>query len=273
MNFAYRMRLFREYERMITRFFRSIWEKCHGLTAAETIKYLQSIGNHPAVKRLCDNMAERMVTAVRADNEKTWRAAARKGTLSRQIHSSLQKSMRGGIDTVVQFIIEENSKLIRSVPGDIAKKISEDAMKGYLDGVRWEDAVADIMAKAPYLSYNHAKLIARTETSKANEALTEARARDLGITWYFWRSSHDERVRRSHQMMDGVLCSFDSPPDPEAFYDGGSKFGPYQAGCCPNCRCYAEPVVDENDLPASFKVSFNGQKPRVMGKKQFLKVM
>ena len=273
MTFAYRMKLFRDYAKMITQLFREIFKKCQGLTAKQTIAYLQTIGSHPDVKKLADNMAERMVTAVKVDNEKTWKAAARKGTLSRQIHSSLRSNMRGSIQGVIQNIIEENSKLIRSVPADIADRISKEAMERYLKGERWEDAVADIMAKAPHLSYNHAKLIARTETSKANEAMTEARSRDIGITWYFWRSSHDERVRHSHQMMDGVLCSFDYPPDPEAFYDGGSLFGPYQAGCCPNCRCYAEPVVDIEDLPDSFKVCLGGAKPRVMGKKQFLKVM
>ena len=68
----------------------------------------------------------------------------------------------------------------------------------YLKGERWEDEVQRILARAPQLSMSRAKLSARTETSKANAAVTEMRAREIGSNWYFWRSSHDERVRHSH---------------------------------------------------------------------------
>lgn len=272
MTFGILRRLQIAYEKGIKALFAAIWQKVQGLSAVDTIKYLSMIGNRPEVKKLCENLAMRMVSAVRAQNEKTWRAAARKGTRSRQIYMALRKEMQGGVDALAQAIVEENSKLISSVPADLAEQISKEALANYMKGERWEDAVQRILARAPGLSMNRARLIARTESSKANEAMTEARSRDIGCTWYFWRSSHDERVRHSHAMMDGVLCSFDYPPNPEAFFDGKAAFGSYHAGCCPNCRCYAEPIIDENDLPDSFRVSVHGQKPKYMTRGKFLEM-
>ncbi len=270
MDFSFRLRLAREYEKGIRALYARIFQNLQGLSAQAAINYLSVIGNHPDVRKLSDNLADRMVTAVRADHTKTWRQAARKGTLSRQIRASLKNELQGSIGVDIQNLVDQNSRLISSVPADLAEQISREALERYLKGERWEDAVQSILSRAPGLSMSRARLIARTETSKANAAVTELRAREIGSNWYFWRSSRDERVRHSHEMMDGVLCSFDYPPNPEAFFGGGAQFGNYHAGCCPNCRCYAEPVIDELDLPNSMRVCVHGRKPVYMGKGQFL---
>ncbi len=273
MDFSFRLRLAREYEKGIRALYARIFQNLQGLSAQAAINYLSVIGNHPDVRKLSDNLADRMVTAVRADHTKTWRQAARKGTLSRQIRASLKNELQGSIGVDIQNLVDQNSRLISSVPADLAEQISREALERYLKGERWEDAVQSILSRAPGLSMSRARLIARTETSKANAAVTELRAREIGSNWYFWRSSRDERVRHSHEMMDGVLCSFDYPPNPEAFFGGGAQFGNYHAGCCPNCRCYAEPVIDELDLPNSMRVCVHGRKPVYMGKGQFLEMI
>lgn len=273
MDFSFRQRLAREYERGIKALFSRIFQHIQGLTAEQAVKYLSVIGHHPEVEKIAENLASRMITAVRADNAKTWRQAARKGTLSRQIRENLSREMQSHIGVDIRNLVEENSKLITSVPADLARQISRETLDMYLKGERWEDEVQRILARAPQLSMSRAKLIARTETSKANAAVTEMRAREIGSNWYFWRSSHDERVRHSHEMMDGVLCCFDHPPDPELFYGGKSSFGHYHAGCCPNCRCYEEPVVDEDDIPPGCRVCVEGAKPKYMTRAQILELI
>lgn len=273
MDFSYRLRLAREYERGIKLLYSRIFQNLQGLSAQAALKYLSVIGNHPDVRKLSDNLADRMITAVRTDNAKTWRQAARKGTLSKQIRASLKSELQGSVGIDIRNIVEQNSKLISSVPADLAEQISREALERYLKGERWEGAVQSILSRAPELSMSRAKLIARTETSKANSAVTEIRAREIGSNWYFWRSSHDERVRHSHEMMDGVLCCFDHPPDPEAYYGGKSLFGHYHAGCCPNCRCYEEPVIDEDDIPAGCRVCIGGAKPKYMTRAQILELI
>ena len=273
MDFSYRLRLAREYERGIKLLYSRIFQNLQGLSAQAALKYLSVIGNHPDVRKLSDNLADRMITAVRTDNAKTWRQAARKGTLSKQIRASLKSELQGSVGIDIRNIVEQNSKLISSVPAELAEQISREALERYLKGERWEDAVQSILSRAPELSMSRAKLIARTETSKANSAVTEIRAREIGSNWYFWRSSHDERVRHSHEMMDGVLCCFDHPPAPELFYGGKSSFGHYHAGCCPNCRCYEEPVIDEDDIPNGCRVCVGGTKPKYMTHAQILELI
>ena len=270
LNFTVRRRLEREYERGIRKLFNQIVAKTKGLSLEKIIEYLKSVSLQEAVSKLATNIAARMVTLSRVNNEKDWKVAAQKGSMGRQIRRSIQRDMSLGMDVTAQSIVRENARLISSVPQEIAERITAEMLERFNKGMRYEDYVPQLMQKFPGLMYNRAKLIARTETGKANQAMTQVRAQGAGINCYIWRSSHDERVRHSHEMMDGVLCFWDSPPDPEAFFEGSSQFGPYHAGCCPNCRCYCEPVVDINYLPDRLRVSVNGNKPVSMTRNQII---
>lgn len=268
LDFKVRRRLEHEYERGITRLYRKILDQTKGLSLEKIINYLKSGSLKDALADLAKNLASRMVTLSRTDNEKSWREAARKGSMGRQIRRSIQRDMSLGLDLAAKNIVKENAKLISSVPQEIAEKITAEMLERFNKGMRYEDYVPELMAKVPTLMRSRARLIARTEIGKANQAMTQVRAQSVGINCYIWRSSHDERVRMSHSKMDGVLCFWDSPPDPEAFFEGGSKFGPYHAGCCPNCRCYCEPVVDITFLPDRLPVSVNGGSPVSMTRNQ-----
>jgi SPP1 gp7 family putative phage head morphogenesis protein len=69
---------------------------------------------------------------------------------------------------------------------------------------------------------------------RAYAALTnELRQRALGITRYVWRSRDDARVRSAHAAYDDQIFAWDAPPE------GGHP------GQAHNCRCWAEPVVDD----------------------------
>lgn len=268
-NFMMRKKLEREYERGIRRLFNQIIAKTQGFSLEKIIEYLKSLSLQDAVAKLASNLAARMVTLSRVNNAKDWREAARKGSMGRQIRRSIQRDMSLGLDVTAQDIVRENAKLISSVPKEIAERITAEMLERFNKGMRYEDYVPELMNKVPHLMQSRARLIARTETSKANEAMTQVRAQNVGINCYIWRSSHDERVRHSHEMMDGVLCFWESPPDPEAFFAGGSQFGPYHAGCCPNCRCYCEPVVDMQFLPDRLRVSAGG-KPVSMTRREII---
>jgi hypothetical protein len=58
--------------------------------------------------------------------------------------------------------------------------------------------------------------------------------------------------------MQGVLVPWNNAPNPEALLGVRAPFGRYHAGGCPNCRCYAEPVIEVSLLPESFKVYTGG---------------
>ena len=67
--------------------------------------------------------------------------------------------------------------------------------------------------------------------------------------------------------MNGVLVRFDDPPSPEALI-GESSVGKYNAGGIWNCRCYAEPLIDIDDVKWPCRVYSNGN-IKSMHKKEF----
>ena len=130
--------------------------------------------------------------------------------------------------------------------------------EGYEAGMRPEDLKIDILDRFSDLTEARARLIARTETAKAATTLTRVRAQRIGAEWYVWRTSDDARVRSSHEHMEGVLVSWNDPPSPEKLI-GMKDYGAYHAGEFPNCRCYAQPLLDYDEVKWPHKVYLNGR--------------
>lgn len=219
--------------------------------------------------------AKKMVTSVFTDAGKTWRTAANVNSKGRQIYEALKHE----IDTTLIGIsineqIERNAKLIKSMPERIRSEITDIVARESLEGRRASDIAEDLQERFPEMLKAKADLIARTETSKTSSALTQARSQNLGINWYEWRTSEDGRVRKSHKHMDGVLINWNDPPSPEALTKPPIKstLGKYNAGCAPNCRCYASPVVRLDFISWPHKVYYRGQIIR-MSRKEFESIM
>lgn len=184
--------------------------------------------------------ALRMVTGVYFQGARTWREAARESGRTAQLYAALQKEMSGPVGARVRELVRRNAELISTFPSIVARRaVASGAAAQALAGGRAEEFRGWLTGVAR----SRAQLIARTEVGKASAALTQARAEELDLPWYVWRTSQDERVRASHRKMDGVLFRYDDPPAPEALAGIKSNLGHYHAGEAPNCRCYAEPVV------------------------------
>jgi SPP1 gp7 family putative phage head morphogenesis protein len=67
--------------------------------------------------------------------------------------------------------------------------------------------------------------------------VNHARQRELGVERFVWRTMGDERVRDEHDELKGETFSYDDPPE----IDGE----PTLPGDDVQCRCYAEPVLDD----------------------------
>jgi SPP1 gp7 family putative phage head morphogenesis protein len=87
------------------------------------------------------------------------------------------------------------------------------------------------------ITKRHADLIARSQTNRLNSQVSHGRMQSAGITTAIWTTAGDERVRESHDQMDGVEYELNDPPivDDEAVLPGE----PY------NCRCVPFPVIPE----------------------------
>ncbi len=167
------------------------------------------------------------------------------------------------VQSLMREYIEENTKLIQSVPYKTAQKIQKIIYENYLQGrVRSKFLVSQIM-DISNLNKNRAKLIARTETSKLSTGLTMVRSKLVGTNWYQWDTSADIRVRSSHKIMEGVLVNWNDPPSPERLDNQKRDYGKYHAGQTFNCRCVALPLVNVDDVSWPAKVYTGGQIMRV----------
>ena len=214
----------------------------------------------------------RMVTSLFKDAGKTWRQAARENSNSKPIYEALKKEMDSPIGLAVKEQVERNAKLIKDMPLNISKEITNHVVRETIKGRRSSDIMEDLQKLYPHMMESKSKLIARTECSKTSTALTKARCDYIGINWYEWNTSEDGRVRSSHKHMDAVLINWDNPPSPEEADNIKSTLGHYHAGCCPNCRCFASPIVRLDFISWPHKVYYKN-KIVIMTKKQFQEIM
>jgi SPP1 gp7 family putative phage head morphogenesis protein len=191
------------------------------------------------VRKYSWQAARRMVTGLLYDGANTWRSAARESMQGARIYRALRNELSGPIGERVRALITANARLISSLPSEVAEQVAQKLGEAQQAGERSEGFVSELLAG---LSRSRARLIARTEISKASTALTQARSEELGLQWWVWQTSRDQRVRASHRKMQGVLCSWNDLPSPEQLV-GEKSHGHYAAGNIYNCRCYPEPLL------------------------------
>lgn len=258
--------------RIITEFRRSILRSL-GIsphqTPLEVLRAFAEISTNTTVlEDIAARLASHMVTQVRTSNARSWREAARKASRGREIYEALQREMRFGIGDKVNDLIAENAKLISSIPSKVRSEVNNEIADMQLQGLRPETIREHLRVRIPQLTRHRAALIARTEVGKAAMAITQVRSENLGIEWYQWATSEDQRVRPSHRKLDKVLVAWNDPPAPEALDGIRSNLGHYNAGNAPNCRCDAYPIVSLDTITWPARV-YSGGSIRRMTRGQF----
>lgn len=188
--------------------------------------------------------AAKMLQTVQKSNSRAYQQS------SKAIGKALRANVgEADVGQVALALLNEQVGLIKSIPleaGLRAQKIASDA---FFAGTRAEanaDTIAELedqMGMTTEVATSRALLIARTETARANATINQSRAMAVGSNQYRWHNSDDESVRESHRRyrgkkLDGMIFSWDSPPT----LDDGMTGHP---GTFPNCRCFAEPVFED----------------------------
>ena len=235
-------------------------------------------------QNFCESIAMNMVTHLYDDQGKTWRQAASLNSKGGFIYAFLQKELKGYTGRMLMQEIQRNAEIIKTLPLNIAQDITAYVAKESLNGRRASEIAKEIKLRFPKQTKARAELIARTEVSKTQSNLIESRCRKFNINWYIWRpvggSRGDGRTRTSHKGMADVLVNWNEPPAPEDLFPiygkNGKKYrnslGHYHAGCCPNCRCYAEPVIDLDLLTFPVRIYRKGSIYRI-NRKAFIKLL
>lgn len=163
------------------------------------------------------------------------------------------------IAPLVDSWVKTNSRLISSIPEQYLDKVAQRTHDMVRSGTSVRDYAKEL-EKQYGLSKNRANLIARTEIGKLNGQLSKARSEKVGIDEYEWSSSADERVRKSHAVLNGKICKYSDPTvyrerDEPGVWKMRSSIGAYVGipGEDYQCRCDAIADVESyiNSLVAA----------------------
>ena len=133
---------------------------------------------------------------------------------------------------LLESFAHENRKLIVSLEQRHLADLEGIIQRGLQDGKSINLLKQDVRRRYG-IAERHARLIARDQVGKLNGQLTKQRQAELGVKKFIWRTVKDERVREEHQELEGKVFEWDKPP---------SEGYPGQPI---NCRCIAEPVLDD----------------------------
>lgn len=152
------------------------------------------------------------------------------------------------VGAIARALQAEQVALIKSIPLEAGQRAQQIALDAALNGTRavpdqqTVDYFVDQMKMTTEVAESRARLIAVTETARANASINQARAMSVGSGRYRWHNSGDGAVRDSHKIyqgkrMQGQIFSWDDPP---TLSDGMTG----HPGTFPRCRCFAEPIFD-----------------------------
>lgn len=187
-----------------------------------------------ALSPWAQKVASVMLADVNTSNEKGWRALS--GEIGRGLSREIAFAPAG---QVMQALLAQQVHLIKSLPLEAAERVHALTLKGMEGGIRASEVAREIM-RSGEVAKSRAMTIARTEVSRTGTALTEARAKHIGSTHYIWHSSHDGDVRKDHRLLDGKVFAWNDPPVSDLA--SGARSGPGQIY---NCRCWAEPIIND----------------------------
>lgn len=180
------------------------------------------------------SVARYMLADVKRRNDRMWQTNSRE--MSKALLIEIKQAPTGMLFETLQA---EQVELITSLPLKAAERVHELVQKESLLGGTRASEIAKEIAATGKVTAARARLIARTEVSRAHCNLTQARAMYAGSQGYIWRSSEDGDVRPTHRKVNGHFFKWDNPPKTD------KGLAPYHAGCGPNCRCFPEPVIPD----------------------------
>jgi SPP1 gp7 family putative phage head morphogenesis protein len=127
-----------------------------------------------------------------------------------------------------------NALLIRDLADDAVKKVVHVVIDGVINGISARQTRKDI-AEVMSTSDSRAQLIARDQSAKLTADLNRFRHQQAGVTDYYWRTAHDERVRSRHRRIDGTRYTYGGPTGAERGLPPGQPI---------SCRCIAQGIVE-----------------------------
>lgn len=144
-------------------------------------------------------------------------------------------------DDVLKLIIERNVQLIKNVSSQTITNIENIVYDAMTTGEGWY-GIQKSLDHQKEISAKRVKLIARDQTAKANQTLSELTQREAGVKFFMWRTAQDERVSTGyggHKQLNNKIYKWGETENYPIIDSYGHRGLPSQR---PNCRCQALPV-------------------------------
>jgi SPP1 gp7 family putative phage head morphogenesis protein len=150
-----------------------------------------------------------------------------------------------GLEDFVELSVNGNVSLIKSLSEEHLKNVETIVTNGVKSGAKYSTIAKEILGIKGVNSKlaGRIKTIAMNEVQTINSQITLRRSENLGITKGIYRTSKDERVRKSHKELDGVEYVLKKG----AYSSIAQKW--IQPGITDiNCRCSYSPVINLDNL-------------------------
>lgn len=114
------------------------------------------------------------------------------------------------IEETIKSTLLVNVSLIKSIPEKLLGDMRILIDLAYKEGWSITKLTEEINGKFE-VSKNRARLIARDQIGKLSSSINKIEQLSLGITEYIWSTSHDDRVRLTHSVMNNKICQWNDP--------------------------------------------------------------
>lgn len=115
-----------------------------------------------------------------------------------------------GVNELLKSWVYTNTRLIKSIEENLLDNVSLVIQDGFRSGSTIQVIKNQLKQKFD-ITENRAKLIARDQIGKLHSNIVRNQMLNLRISEYRWLTSKDDRVRDSHKVMNGKICSWTDP--------------------------------------------------------------
>ena len=183
------------------------------------------------------NPFQKEIEKIMTDFDRRLKQTFRKGKKEKKIPTVGFKLTEDQKETLSKDWGENLTLYVKNFSNEEILSLREKVMENTSQGLRAEN-LEKIIMQSYGVSRRKAKFLARQETSLLVSKYRETNYTSLGLTRYVWMTSHDERVRESHKVLNGKIFFFGEPP---VINSNGDRRGP---GEDYGCRCVVKAIVD-----------------------------
>ena len=164
-----------------------------------------------------------------------------------RMYGILKKEMATSeVGVTFRSLQAKQADLIVGLPKMVSEKLQQFISGAAFSGLTPKEVQGEIM-RISGVSESRARLIARTETSRAFAQRNQALSMGGGSTHYRWMAARDNDVRLTHRKLNGNIFAWNSPPVSEL---DGTHHHPGEAY---NCRCVAIALFGSPPFPPRVK--------------------